>query len=114
MFGVLLFVIYYICAVHLFVPSSKAKVVTVEMPDQPIEQQLKEVLWADVEPETTTEVTTVSKVEEKPAIADLLEGVEVEKLTLKKARKIAKALGIRQSVKGRKLFCTSKAVILSE
>ena len=74
----------------------------VEMPVQPIEQQLKEVLWADVEPETIAEVTTVIKVEAKPASADLLEGVEVEKLTLRKARKVAKALGIRQSVKGKK------------
>ena len=103
MFGVLLFVIYYICAVHLFVPSSKAEVVTVEMPAQPIEQQLKEVLWSDVEPETPKEVTTVIKVKEKPeAIADLLERVKVEKLNLNQARKLAKTLGIRQSVKGKK------------
>lgn len=101
MFGILLFVIYYICAVHLFIPSSKAEVVTVEMPAQPIEQQLKEVLWSDVEPETSEEVTAVIEVEEKPAIADLLEGIEVEKLTLRKARKVAKALDIRQKVRGK-------------
>lgn len=112
MFGVLLFVIYYICLVHLFAPASSNQVSEmVEMPAQPIEQQLKEVLWSDVEPETTTEVTTVTEVEEKPAaialravakpIADPLEGIEVEKLTLRKARKVAKALDIRQKVRGK-------------
>ena len=103
MFGLLLFVIYYICLVHLFAPASSNQVSeTVEMPAQPIEQQLKEVLWSDVEPETTTEVTTVTEVEEKPAaIANLLEGIEVEKLTLRKARKVAKALDIRQKVRGK-------------
>ena len=35
------------------------------------------------------------------AIADLLEGIEVEKLTLRKARKVAKALDIRQKVRGK-------------
>jgi len=112
MFGVLLFVIYYICLVHLFAPASSNQVSeTVEIPTQPIEQQLKEVLWSDVEPETTTEVTAVTEVKEKPAIADLLEGVEVEKLTLRKARKVAKTLGIRQSVKGK---CQPKAWLLKQ
>lgn len=100
MFGILLFVVYYICLVHFFAPASSNEVSeTVAMPAQPIEQQLKEVLWADAEPEIIEEVTTVTKVEEKPAeIADLLEGIEVEKMTLRKARKVAKALDIRQKV----------------
>jgi len=103
MFGILLFVVYYICLVHLFAPASSNGVSeTVETPVQPIEQQLKELLWADVEPETMAEVIAVTEVKEKPAIADLLEGIEVEKLTLKKARNVAKALDIRQSVKGKK------------
>ena len=103
MFGILLFVVYYICLVHFFAPASSNQLSeTVEMPAQPIEQQLKEVLWSDVEPEIIEEVTTVTEVEEKPAIADLLDGVEVEKLTLRNARKVAKTLGIRQSVKGKK------------
>lgn len=71
------------------------------MPAQTIEQQLKEVLWSDVEPEQNEEVIAVPEVEEKPAIADLLEGIEVEKLTLRKARKVAKALDIRQKVGGK-------------
>ena len=113
MFGVLLFVIYYICLVHLFAPASSNQVSeTVEIPTKLIEQQLKEVLWSDVEPETTTEVTAVTEVKDKPvAIVDLLEGIEVEKLTLRKARKVAKTLGIRQSVKGK---CQPKAWLLKQ
>ena len=95
---ILLFVVYYICLVHCFAPASSSQLSeTVKMPAQPIEQQLKEVFWSDVEPETNAEVTAVIEVEEKPAaiarssvakpIADLLEGIEVEKLTLRKARK---------------------------
>lgn len=99
MFGILLFVVYYICLVHFFAPAPSSQLSkTVEMPVQPIEQQLKEVLWSDVELEGSEEVT---EVEEKPAIADLLEGIEVEKLTLRKARKVAKALDIRQKVSGK-------------
>ena len=102
MFGVLLFVVYYVCLVHFFAPASSNEVSeTVEMPVQPIEQQLKEILWSDVELEGNEKVTAVTEVEEKPAaIADLLEGIEVEKLTLRKARKVAKALDIRQKVRG--------------
>lgn len=103
MFAVLLFVIYYVCLVHLFAPTSSNQVSeTVEIPVQPIEQQLKEVLWTDVEPEGNEEVIAVPEVEEKSAAtADLLEGIEVEKLTLRKARKVAKALDIRQKVRGK-------------
>jgi len=103
MFGILLFVVYYICLVHFFAPAPSSQLSeTVAMPVQPIEQQLKEVLWSDVKPEAIVKVTTVTKVEENPAtIADLLEGIEVEKLTLRKARKVAKALDIRQKVGGR-------------
>lgn len=46
-------------------------------------------------------VIAVTEVEEKLAIADLLDGIEVEKLTLRKARKVAKALDIRQKVRGK-------------
>lgn len=107
MFGILLFVVYYICLVHFFAPASSSQLSeTVEMPAQLIEQQLKEVLWSDVEPEQNEEVIAVTEVEEKPGIADLLEGIEVEKLTLRKARKVAKALDIRQKVGGKDLFST--------
>jgi len=102
MFGILLFVVYYICLVHFFAPASSSQLSeTVEMPAQPIEQQLKEVLWSDVEPGQNEEVIAVTEVIEKPAIADLLDGIEVEKLTLRKARKVAKALDIRQKVGGK-------------
>ena len=98
-----MFVVYYICLVHFFAPAPSSQLnETVEMPAQPIEQQLKEVLWADGKPEENEEVTAVTEVEEKSAaIADLLEGIEVEKLTLRKARKVAKALDIRQKVGGK-------------
>ena len=35
---------------------------------------------------------------EEPTIHDLLDGIEVEKITLRQARKIAKRLGIKQTV----------------
>ena len=64
---------------------------------KPIEQQLKDVLWDNVD-----EVTqTVTEVEQQPTVEELLDGVEVEKITLRKARKIASALGIRQKVNGK-------------
>ena len=64
---------------------------------KPIEQQLKDCLWDNVDKVTET----VVEVETKPTVAELLNGVEVEKITLRKARKIASALGIRQKVGGK-------------
>lgn len=60
---------------------------------KPIEQQFKDILW-NIDGETGT----VKEVEIKPTVEELLDGVEVEKITLRKARKIASALGIRQKV----------------
>lgn len=63
---------------------------------KPIEQQLKDCLWDNLD-EVTETVTEVKK----PTVEELLEGVEVDKITLRKARKIASALGIRQKVNGK-------------
>ena len=109
MFGLVLFVVYYIVLVWLYAPAVESSEGAWEVNQdgeivhhndhltvstvKPIEQQLKDVLWDNKE---VTE--TVMEVEAKPAIADLLEGIEVEKLTLRKARKVAKALDIRQKV----------------
>ena len=68
---------------------------------KPIEQQFKDILW-DIDGETGT----VTKVH-KPTVEELLDGVEVEKITLRKARKIASALGIRQKVNSKDLFFTT-------
>lgn len=63
----------------------------------PIESQLKDLLW-----DNTQEVTnTVTEVQQKPTVEELLDGVEVEKITLRKARKIASRLGLRQKVHGK-------------
>ena len=64
---------------------------------KPIEQQLKDCLWDNVD-----EVTgIVMEVKQKPTVEELLDGVEIDKITLRKARKIASALGIRQKVNGK-------------
>ena len=61
MFAVLLFVVYYLCLVHFFAPISSNQVgKIIAMPVQPIEQQLKKVLWFDVEPQTTVDIVTVT------------------------------------------------------
>lgn len=63
---------------------------------QPIEQQMKDLLWSD---DTAFEAPQVKAA--PPTVADLLDGIEIEKLTLRKARKVAKALNIRQKVNGK-------------
>ena len=63
---------------------------------KPIEQQLKDCLWDNVD-EVTGTVTEVKK----PTVEELLDGVEIDKITFRKARKIASALGIKQKVNGR-------------
>ena len=78
---------------EIVVPHEDDRVTTVE----PIESQLKDILW-----DNTEEVTeTVTEVQEKPTVEELLDGIEVEKITLRKARKIASRLGIRQKVNGK-------------
>ena len=75
---------------EIVVRHEDGRVTTVE----PIEAQLKDILW-----DNTEEVTdTVTEVQQKPTVEELLDGVEVEKITLRKARKIASRLGIRQKV----------------
>lgn len=113
MFGLVLFVVYYIVLVWLYAPAvesgegaweinQKGEIVhhndVLTVPTvKPIEQQLKDVLWDNIE-----EVTeTVKQVEQKPTVEELLDGVEIDKITLRKARKIASALGIKQKVNGR-------------
>lgn len=78
---------------EIVVRHEDGRVTTVE----PIESQLKDILW-----DNTEEVTnTVTEVQQKPTVEELLDGVEVEKITLRKARKIASHLGIRQKVNGK-------------
>lgn len=60
----------------------------------PIEQQLKDVFFDSID-EVTGMVTEVT---ETPTVEELLDGVEVNRITLRKARKIASRLGIRQKV----------------
>ena len=113
MFGLVLFVVYYIVLVWLYAPAVESsggaweidrdgeivhhnEILTVPTV-KPIEQQLKDVLWSSDE-----EVTeTVTEVEHQPTVEELLDGVEIDKITLRKARKIASALGIKQKVNGR-------------
>ncbi len=113
MFGLVLFVIYYIVLVWLYAPAVESgggawevngdgEIVhhneNLTVPTvKPIEQQLKDVLWSSDE-----EVTeTVTEVEHQPTVEELLDGVEIDRITLRKARKIASALGIKQKVNGR-------------
>ena len=113
MFGLVLFVVYYIVLVWLYAPAVESgegaweidrdgeivhynEILTVPTV-KPIEQQLKDVLWS-----SDAEVTeTVTEVEHQPTVEELLDGVEIDKITLRKARKIASALGIKQKVNGR-------------
>ncbi|MEM8831776.1 MAG: hypothetical protein AAGE96_20810 [Cyanobacteria bacterium P01_G01_bin.19] len=113
MFGLVLFVVYYIFLVWLYAPAVESSEGAWEVNEsgeivhhneiltvptvKPIEQQLKDVLWSSDE-----EVTeTVTEVEHQPTVEELLDGVEIDKITLRKARKIASALGIKQKVNGR-------------
>ncbi|MCC0178753.1 hypothetical protein I4641_17420 [Waterburya agarophytonicola K14] len=113
MFGLVLFVVYYIVLVWLYAPAVESDEGAWEVNQdgeivhhndnltvptvKPIEQQLKDVLWSENE-----EVTeTVIEVEQKPTVEELLDGVEIDKITLRKARKIASALGIKQKVNNR-------------
>ena len=57
-----------------------------------VNPQLKDLL------QEVTETVTVTEVPEKPTVEELLDGIEVEKITLRKARKIASRLGIKQKV----------------
>ena len=63
---------------------------------KPIEQQLKDI-WGEID----EVVEPVEKVQEKPTIEELLEGIEIKDITLRKARKIASALNIKQKVNGK-------------
>jgi len=112
MFGLVLFVVYYIVLVWLYAPAVERgesawefnqmgeivhhNDILTEPTVIPIEQQLKDVLWSsdeEVKEKTVMEVESGDNM-----IVDLLDGIEVEKLTLRKARKVAKALDIRQKV----------------
>ncbi len=113
MFGLVLFVVYYIVLVWLYAPAVESgegawevnesgeivhhnEILTVPTV-KPIEQQLKDVLWSSDE----EVMETVMEVEQKPTVEELLDGVEIDKITLRKARKIASALGIKQKVNNR-------------
>lgn len=121
MFGLVLFVIYYIVLIWLYAPAVESgegaweinrdgeivhhnEILTVPTV-KPIEQQLKDVLWSSDE-----EVTeTVTEVVHQPIVEELLDGIEIDKITLRKARKIASALGIKQKVNGQDLILTNKS-----
>lgn len=113
MFGLVLFVVYYIVLVWLYAPAVESgegaweinqageivhhnEILTLPTV-KPIEQQLKDVLWSS----DAEVIETVTEVEQKPTVEELLNGVEIDKITLRKARKIASALGIKQKVNGR-------------
>ncbi len=63
---------------------------------KPIKQQLKDI-WGEID----EVVEPVEKVQEKPTIEELLEGIEIKDITLRKAHKIASALNIKQKVNGK-------------
>jgi hypothetical protein len=116
MFGFLLFVLFYGFFGWLFLVPAEAhdsdaesawemnqsgeivvrhedgRVTTVE----PIESQLKDLLWDNTQEVTKT--VTVTEVQQKPTVEELLDGVRIENITLRKARKIASRLGLRQKV----------------
>lgn len=94
MFGLVLFVIVYGFLVWLYAPPVERDGHIAVVTTKPIEQQLKDVLW-DEEEQVTDKVKEVDK---KQTVEELLDGVEVNKITLRKARKIASVLGIKQKV----------------
>ena len=63
---------------------------------KPIEQQLKD-MWDEID----EVVEPVTEVQQKPTIEELLEGIEIKRITLRKARKIASVLNIKQKVNGK-------------
>ena len=73
---------------------------------KPIEQQLKDI-WGEID----EVVEPVKKVQEKPTIKELLEGIEVKDITFRKARKIASVLRIKQTVNRKS---QSKALLLKQ
>ncbi len=73
---------------------------------KPIEQQLKDI-WGEID----EVVEPVEKVQEKPTIEELLEGIEIKDITLRKARKIASVLKIKQTVNRQS---QSKALLLKQ
>ena len=73
---------------------------------KPIEQQLKD-MWDEID----EVVEPVEKVQEKPTIEELLEGIEIKDITLRKARKIASLLKIKQTVNRKS---QSKALLLKQ
>ena len=73
---------------------------------KPIEQQLKDI-WGEID----EVVEPVEKVQEKPTIEELLEGIEIKDITLRKARKIASVLKIKQTVNRKS---QSKALLLKQ
>ncbi|MBE9044323.1 hypothetical protein IQ255_07890 [Pleurocapsales cyanobacterium LEGE 10410] len=80
---------------EIVVRHQDGRITTVE----PIESQLKDLLWDNTE--EVTETVTVTEVQQKPIVEELLDGVQVENITLRKARKIASRLGLRQKVNGK-------------
>ncbi len=72
--------------------NEKGQVTTIT----PIERQLHDVLW-----ESDKVTTAVTKRLESPIAPTNLKDIEVDTITLRTARKIAKALNIRQKVGGK-------------
>ena len=116
MFGLMLFVIFYGFLYWLILePSKEANTAEdtawninqdgdIVLDDEkgqvttitPIERQLHDVLW-----ESDKVSTTVTKGSSSPITGTILEDIEVDKITLRTARKIAKALDIRQKIRGK-------------
>ena len=74
--------------------------------DKPIEQQLKDVLWEDENPHQ--DEPAASSTEQANTITE----DEVNELTLRQARKVARKLDIRQKVNGKDAFFTTTAITL--
>ena len=87
---------------EIVVQSHSGEVETIK----PIEQQLKDI-WGEID----EVVEPVEKVQEKPTIEELLEGIEIKDITLRKARKIASVLKIKQTVNRKS---QSKALLLKQ
>ena len=119
MFSLFLFVIFYTFLVWLFlVPAEPAEIASAkddtawnmnqdgeivldnekgQVTITPIERQLHDVLWESNKVSTTV----ITKGSLSPITGTILEDIQVDKITLRTARKIAKALDIRQKVKGK-------------
>ena len=120
-FATALFLVYF-CAASCFfyTPEATATVATVPTTSEPEIEEVVDTPQVFIEPEVSIEIDGNDWTEEEravissnpailesflppvtpqePSLDELLEGIEVEQITLRQARKIAKRLGIKQTV----------------